>query len=269
MQAVPENPSNVRDPAEDEQPSRGPSLFARMARLVSDMVVPPVCTACQQPLAVHDALCASCWRQVSFIRAPLCDRLGLPLPFDTGGRMISAAAAAHPPVYDRARAVARFDGVMRELVHKFKYADRQDARHLFGRWLANAGSDLLAEADVLVPVPLHRTRLWQRRFNQSAVLAFEVSRLSGVPVDLQMLTRARATTNQVGLSQAERKKNVAGAFRLGIGSKVDGRHVLLIDDVITTGSTVTACVSVLRQGGAARVDVLALGLVTGDGQINP
>ena len=115
------------------------SALRRAAAAIADVLVPPLCLSCHERLSTHDALCPACWSGIDFIRAPLCDRLGLPMPYDTGGRMVSAAAAADPPAYDRARAVARFEGVMRTLVHDLKFHDRHDARRLFGRWLAGAG----------------------------------------------------------------------------------------------------------------------------------
>jgi ComF family protein len=233
--------------------------------------MPAVCLACRHPVGSYDSLCARCWRDVAFIRAPLCDRLGIPLPFDTGGLMISAAAAADPPHYDRARAVAVYGGVMQDLVHAFKYADRHDARDLFGRWLTTAGSELIADADVVVPVPMHRWRLFTRRFNQSAMLAREIARRTGLRLETGALVRTRATPPQVGLSRREREANVAGAFKVSERSKqqIAGRRVLLVDDVITTGSTVDACARVLKSAGAASVDVLALARVTDDALINP
>ncbi len=140
--------------------------------------MPPLCLARHTPLVSHYALCSHCWGRIDFIRPPLCDRLGLPMPYDTGGTMISAAAAANPPDYDRARAVAQFEGVMRDLVHDLKFRDRHDARRLLGRWLVEAGADLMSDADVVVPVPLPRGRLFRRRFNQSAILGQEVARLA-------------------------------------------------------------------------------------------
>ena len=243
---------------------RGATRLSNVARACADFVVPPVCLACHAPLGSHDGLCARCWQQITFIRAPLCDRLGIPLPFDPGGKAISAAAAAHPPLYDRARAVALYDGVMKDLIHGFKYSDRHDARRLLGRWLAEAGRELLQDADMIVPVPLKRVRLISRRFNQSAIFAREVARRSGVTCAPQAIVRIKRTPSQVGLTHDERKRNVRAAFqvpqRTGTSS-VDGKNVVLIDDVITTGATVEACARVLRRAGAARIDVLALALV--------
>jgi len=231
---------------------------------IADVVVPPLCLSCHTSLASHDALCPRCWGRIDFIRQPLCDRLGLPMPFDTGGPMISAAAAADPPDYDRARAVARYDGVMRTLVHDLKFHDRHDARRLFARWLTQAGSELLADADLIVPVPLTRGRLLSRRFNQSAILALEVARHTGISAEPLALLRTRRTQPQVGLTRQQRRRNVAGAFAVAKGhaGRISGTKILLIDDVITTGATADACARALKRAGAARVDVLALALVT-------
>lgn len=228
-----------------------------------DLVLPPLCLSCQVPLADHDALCPVCWRDITFIRPPLCDALGLPLPYDTGAPMLSAAAIADPPDYDRARAVAQFDGPLRKLVHELKFHDNQNARRLFGRWLTEAGADLLTGAQIIVPVPLAPLRLLSRRFNQSQILAAELSRLSGIAVAPGVLIRARHTRSQVGLSRLERRRNVAGAFRVTHRGRslISGKAVLLVDDVITTGATVSAAAKVLKAAGARRVDVLSLGLV--------
>ena len=238
--------------------------LAAAGRACADVIVPAVCLDCQTPVAAHDTLCPDCWQRIDFIRPPLCDRLGIPMPFDAGDRMISAAAAADPPDYDRARAVARYDGAMRDLVVALKFHDQHQGRRLFGRWLSDAGRELLADADVVVPVPLSRLRLIWRRFNQSALLAQEVARLNRLPYRPLALVRTRRTRPQPGLSRRERETNVRGAFEVSPKHATDiaGRAVLLIDDVVTTGATVGACARSLKGAGARRVDVLALALVT-------
>ena len=120
--------------------------LGRVGRAALDVLLPPLCLGCQTRIMDHDALCPACWQQIAFIRPPLCDRLGIPLSVDTGGPMISAAAVADPPDYDRARAVARFDGLMRVLIHGFKFHDSHNARRLFGRWMMVAGEELLADS---------------------------------------------------------------------------------------------------------------------------
>lgn len=246
-------------------------MVLRAIAAAADVLIPPLCLACRRPLSSHDAICAGCWAQIDFIRPPLCDRLGIPLPFDIGAPMISAAAEADPPDYDRARAVARFDGVLRDLVHDLKFRDRHDARRLFGRWLAEAGTELLADADMIMPVPLTPSRLIARRFNQSAVLAQEVAGRTGVPYEPMALLRTRRTPPQVGLSRQQRKENVAGAFSVAASSRsrLAGAKIVLIDDVITTGATVGACARTLKRAAAARVDVLALAIVTESAFLSP
>lgn len=253
-------------------PPRRGSLNLRRRMLgawtrIGDFVVPPVCLACREPMTAHNALCASCWNRIDFIRPPLCDRLGLPLPFATGEVSLSAAAIAEPPVYDRARAVGHYSGLMRRLIHDLKFHDRDDLVRLMGGWLTEAGKDLLAKADLIVPVPLTRMRLLRRRFNQAARLGQEVSRRSGVPFDAMSLLRVRTTASQVGLSRTDRVENVRGAFavREERRGRIEDRRIILIDDVVTTGATASAATRALRLAGAASVDVLVLALATGEG----
>lgn len=142
---------------------------AWLLRRVADFLLPPVCISCRTRVGSHGLLCGTCFAKIDFIAPPLCERLGIPLPFETGEKRLSAAAIASPPVYDRARAAAHYSDAMRELVQSFKYRDRHEGLALFARWLAKAGAELLADADLIVPVPLHTRRLWRRRFNQSAI----------------------------------------------------------------------------------------------------
>ncbi len=172
-------------------------------------------------------------------------------------------AIANPPAYNRARAAVRYDDVARKLVQGFKYSDRLDLAPLLARWMARAGCELLAGADALVPVPLHWHRQWSRRFNQSSVLATEISSLCGATVLHRGLKRVRATAQQVGRSKAERAENVQGAFRVPDESKANiyGRHLVLVDDVLTSGATVDSCARALLRAGAANIDVLVFARV--------
>jgi ComF family protein len=239
-----------------------PAVLRATGRLLLDLTLPPLCPACRDPVT-DAALCPACWAKLSFIAPPYCPRLGIPFVFDPGPGVLSLQAIADPPSYQRARAAVRYDEVARALVQALKYGDRLDLAPTMGGWMRHAGADLLAEADALVPVPLHWTRSWMRRFNQSAVLGKVISAGCGVPVVHRALRRVKATPHQVGLSRTERAANVQGAFRVSAEYRVDvaGRRLVLVDDVLTSGATADACSRALLRAGAASVDVLVFARV--------
>jgi len=232
-------------------------------RIVLDTALPPLCPACKKPVADDGGLCPGCWSQLSFITPPYCERLGIPFAYDPGPGVLSMQAIADPPAYERARAAVRYDDIARTLVHALKYGDRLDLAPTLGRWMMQAGGALLAEADALVPVPLHWRRLWWRRFNQSAALAAVVAAQTKLPVAHAALARVKATRQQVGLTKSERADNVQGAFRVRSEARADvkDRRLVLVDDVLTSGATVDACARALLRAGAAAVDVLVFARV--------
>jgi ComF family protein len=232
-------------------------------RGAADLVLPPTCLSCRKPAGVAGGLCPACWQGMGFIERPFWEKLGTLFVSEAGDGLLSPAAIAEPPAYDRARAAARFSDVARDLVHLLKYGDRLDLAAPLGGWMTRAGSELLADADAILPVPLHWSRLFQRRYNQSAVLVREVSRLAKVPVEDDILLRTRATRPQVGLPRKERAQNVQGAFAVATGARirVKGKKLVVVDDVLTSGATAEACARVLRRAGAARVDMLVLARV--------
>lgn len=236
--------------------------FGHAARLALDIALPTLCVACREPVS-GEGVCASCWAKLSFIAPPYCPRLGIPFVYDPGPGLLSMQAIADPPAYQRARAAVRYDDVARTLVHALKYQDRTDLAPPMGRWMARAGQELLGEADALVPVPLHWRRGWSRRYNQSGALARVIAQASGVPVAASALRRVRQTLQQIGLSRSERETNVQGAFQVAAERKADihGRHIVLIDDVLTSGATLDACARALLRAKAAQVDVLVFARV--------
>jgi ComF family protein len=233
---------------------------------MADLALPAQCLACQRHVARLGGLCSACWGEFRLIEKPYCARLGIPFAYDLGPGALSAEAIADPPPFDRSRAVARFDAVARKLVHGLKYRDRTELARWMGEWMTRAGAELTADAEVVVPVPLYRWRLWLRRFNQSAALARTVAAAAGKPFAPMALKRIRATAQQVGLSASERDRNVRGAFRVPTDQRpaIAGRRVLLVDDVYTTGATVNAATRALLRGGASRVDVLVFARVVRD-----
>lgn len=235
-----------------------------LARAALALVYPPSCAGCGGATMDPGALCPDCWSALRLIEAPLCPRYGTPLALDPGiGALYSLRAIADPPVFERARAVALYDDTACRMVHRLKYEDRLDLALAMGRMMAASGRELLAEADCVVPVPLHRWRLWRRRFNQAALLARPLARGAGLPYEPRVLARVRATRPQVGLSRAGRAENLQGAFRVPPERRggLQGRRVLLVDDVTTTGATANAAARALMRGGAAAVDLLTFALV--------
>lgn len=249
------------------EPIGRPEFSAKAARLwraLLDFVYPPLCIACRAPVADPHNLCAACWSSVSFLGGPGCAHCGLPFEIDPGPGTLCAGCHAHPPDFDRARAVMRYDEASKGPILALKRADRLDIAPAFANWLARSGAELIAETELIVPVPLHRSRLWQRRFNQSALLASGLSRLTGIKADPLALTRTRATKSQGAMPSAKaRRRNVRGAFKVADGrlAAVKGRTVLVVDDVYTTGATLNACAKALKRAGAERVLALTLARV--------
>jgi ComF family protein len=239
------------------------TAVATFVRAIADVVLPPQCLACDAPIGAQGALCPACWSKMRLIEKPYCARLGIPFTYEIGDGAVSAEAIADPPPFERCRAVAAFDDIARSLVHGLKYRDRLELAAWMASWMRRAGADVVDAADVIVPVPLHRGRLWWRRYNQSMLLAQGVGRSSGKPVSTALLHRVRATEQQVGLTADQRDRNVRGAFRVPDAAKaaVAGRRVLLVDDVYTTGATVKAATRALLRAGASAVDVLVFARV--------
>ncbi|MEO8559444.1 MAG: ComF family protein [Rhodospirillales bacterium] len=233
------------------------------ARLI-DTLLPPLCLSCGAIVDQLHALCAQCWAAQSFIAPPFCQRCGTPLHTESVDEaLICVACLARPPRYERARAVFCYDDASRKIVLGFKHADRTQAAPAFAAWMARAGAELIAQADVIAPVPLHYRRLWRRRYNQAALLALGIGQRSHKPVVVDLLKRLRATPSQAGLGARERRRNVARAIDINPrrSAGLQGKRVLLIDDVLTTAATVDSCVRVLRRAGVAAVDVLTLARV--------
>jgi ComF family protein len=239
-------------------------LQARTAfRTVLDAVLPPRCLKCGDILGGENGLCTACWSKLAWLSPPCCVACGQPFPFDSGAGTLCGACLQRRPAYDRARAVFRYDDESRGLIIGFKHADRTECAPTLARWMARSGGELVADCALIVPVPLHWTRLATRRFNQAALLAQAIGRLADRPVDPLALTRRRATRSQGRLSRFARLRNVKGAMAVRERSRsgVAGRRILLIDDVITTGATVETAAKALISAGAAVVDVLALAKV--------
>jgi len=228
------------------------------------VLLPPTCLTCDTPVGMQGGQCPDCFTRLSFVTAPLCMVCGVPFPHEGAGLrqpegVWCEACVAAPPAFSVARAALRYDEGAKALILPFKHRDRTELAMPLARHMARAGAELLAAADLLVPVPLHRWRLFQRRHNQAALLAAKLTRLCGVPHAPMLLRRLRATQPLGELGARAREAALVGAFGLAPGAraKLAGQRVLLIDDVLTSGATADACACILLAGGAAAVAVLA------------
>jgi ComF family protein len=242
---------------------QAPSLLARSA---GKLLFPPICLGCQTQVAVPGALCGTCWSNLRLIEKPFCPVMGTPFREDQGDSFLSAEAIANPPPFARLRSAAIHTGLARRMVGDLKYRDRTDLAPWMARWMQRAGSELLSQTDLIVAVPLHRRRFFQRRYNQSAELARSLSALAGLAFEPDLVRRTRPTRQQVGLHAKQRQDNVRGAFRVHPKAKAQlkGKRVLLIDDVYTTGATVSAVSRILLRSGASVIDVLTFSRVLPD-----
>ncbi|MCR9222084.1 MAG: ComF family protein [Alphaproteobacteria bacterium] len=242
---------------------RGLGRGRAAARRLLDGALPPRCPACGVVVGETGVLCAECWGALSFLEPPLCVQCGYPFELDFGEPVACGACLARAPAFDRARAVFAYDEASRSMLLDFKHGDRTDLAPALARWMARAGAELLADADLIAPVPLHPRRLWRRRYNQAALLAQALAGPAEVPLSVDLLQRRRNTPSQGRLSAKGRRRNVAGAFLVRPARRptVSGKRILLIDDVMTTGATAEACAKALKRAGASGVDLLTLARV--------
>lgn len=214
-------------------------------------------------------LCLACWGEMKFINAPLCDVTGTPMPFGAAqdaDALLSLEALENPPVYDKARIVAKFDQNSRRLIHKLKYQDQQHIGPLMAKMMAHAGRDLLnqpSKDNIICPVPLYHWRYMRRRFNQADLLARHVAKISRSTYVPLLVKRVKATKTQVGLSREQRQSNVKDAFKVNrkMAVQAQGKNIFIIDDVVTTGATVDEIAGCLKAQNLGPIFVLSFAKV--------
>jgi ComF family protein len=231
----------------------------RFFRSVLDFALPPRCGGCGIIVDDIDSFCPECWRELDFLQGG-CARCGLPLQAtdaETCGRCL-----AKPPRLDRIRSAVAYGDISRSIAIRLKYGRKVGLARTMSRYMHGLIGDLPPES-ILVPVPLHRSRIWSRGFNQSAIVARDLSRRTGLEVKVDALRRVRPTPALKGMSRNQRRRTVAGAFRVDAKAQLRGRTIVLVDDVLTTGSTANACARALKRAGAARVDLISWARVIG------
>ncbi len=244
---------------QSERMSTALHLPVSLGRALLDALLPPQCLTCDHPVSEQGQICASCFKDIAFLTHPFCPRCALPASHAQAlGAGLCDQCQINPPPWHASRAALRYDTASRRLILPLKYADRTDLARPLARLMARAGAEILAEADLLIPVPLHPQRLRMRGYNQAALLARALELLSGVPACLDALVRLRATESLAEMSASLREATVAGAFALRKGRtiRIAEKRIVLIDDVLTSGATATACTQALLAAGAARVSLL-------------
>lgn len=234
-----------------------------LLRWVLDSVLPPSCLVCSEPVEADGQFCLACFKRVNFITQPFCACCGVPFGFQQSGvgDSLCSDCRSAPPAYHIARAAIRYDETARLMILPFKYGDRAEAAPNLAKLMRRAGAALIEEADLLVPVPLYSTRLRQRRYNQAALLVSALARQTRKPQALDALVRVRSTKPLEDMDAPTRRQELENAICLRDGAAVSGKRILLIDDVMTTGTTAHHCALALCQGGATRVEVLTIARV--------
>lgn len=236
----------------------------RWLKTIIDFILPPRCLLCNKIIGVDDSLCPDCFNHISFIAKPYCKCCGTPLPFNHSSHELYCANCLKQKVSPlfMCRSAVQYDIFSKKLILDFKFSDHIENKILLSRWLLMAGKDIFStKPDIILPIPLHYSRLFQRKYNQSAVLVRELSKLTNIPADYSVLKKYRYTKPQIICNGQLRKKNIKDAFVVTNPYLIKGKHIVLIDDVYTTGATLTECAKILKKSGASKVSALTVARV--------
>ncbi len=237
------------------------SLIKSTSKNLLDVIYPPICIVCGNSVYEHGSICSKCWECINFISDPQCQICGFPFDFQVIEGAICAGCAYKKPYFSKARSVFLYDENSQKIITNFKYRDKTEYSSFFSRWMVRIGSNMLDECDFIIPIPLHPLKLFLRKYNQASLIANELHKHSKKKVLYNAIIRIKYTTKQASLVRKNRFKNIKGAFRINKKyiKLLEGKNILLVDDVITTGATINECAkSLIKQGKVHKVEALTV-----------
>lgn len=239
------------------------TLIKQVLQSSVDFILPPRCLLCYERTVDAHNVCASCWQGLTFISKPQCVKCGIPFEYGMADNLSCAPCLDKQPEFNQMRSAVVYNDISRHLVLCFKHGDMLQLSKLLSRWMHTAGKEIISRSDILIPVPLHFTRLMWRQYNQAAILSNQIAKLADKNKHNEILTRNRYTPSQGKKTYKERVKNVKSAIQINpkYADLICGKNVLLIDDVYTTGATINECCRILKAGGASSIDVLTFARV--------
>lgn len=230
----------------------------KILKILIDLIYPPTCISCKKPTHDHGTLCTDCWNEIDFISSPNCTICSTPMPHSSASPLICGTCLNSPPNYHRARSLFSYDENSKRIITRLKYYDKTHIAKHVSQWLYNRQQDFICESELIIPVPLHKKRLNSRKFNQSTLIAKHLSKKTNIPFIADALIRTKNSTPQTNLTFKQRTKNLNNCFIQNPKRNIQNKRVLLVDDVITTGTTVYQCTKTLLKAGAKEVNVLTV-----------
>lgn len=235
------------------------TLFA-IYKTVIDYILPPRCLSCKELAFGADGFCAPCFNKLNFITMPQCQICGYALAILIAENMICGKCSFEKPVYDKARSLLKFDQNIQKLIHNFKYYDNTSAAEIFAKLIYTKYKTELFDIDYIIPVPMHKLKRLLRMYNQAQILAKELSVISNKPLRSDILIKTKFTRSQARLSKIERQRNLTGSMKAASNINLKNKSVLIVDDVMTTGSTVSKCAKLLKTIGAKKIYVVTIAM---------
>ena len=233
-------------------------MISKIFNKILKVIFPPKCVLCDKIIEDEDSLCSDCWKKIKFIKEPFCNKCSTPFEFEVSDDDICLSCMKNKPLYIKSRSAVVYDSEVSKIIFKFKFYDKLHLKRFMGKCMCRASSDIIDNIDILIPIPLHKKRLIYRKYNQSLLLANEIAKNSGKIVIHDFLYKIKYTVPQASLKQSERQTNLKNKFAINPKylndiEKYKNLGFAIVDDVITTGSTVNECIKILNKAGINKV----------------